>query len=222
MFVKNSIFVVIRFSLSLFGWMLLGCSPHCPKDNRQPIDALVIDYDSTMDAIVFLDDTIIDTTNLHCFAFDENYDRSYKDLLDSLSKEFRRKKITANIVQVAIPRSSTEVFTSTLTTYCVNGETKELNELPYFYRIQSMIDKMLNGDMTDFLFAFDVDYTEHKNTWTLVATPRITAIADMIQNLTMYGSTTDLTKIVMTYDDGTIIILEFKRSKKDFADEIAC
>ena len=119
-------------------------------------------------------------------------------------------------------KPSKEVFTSTLTTYCVNGETKELNELPYFYRIQSMIDKMLNGDMSDFLFAFNVDYSEYKNTWTLVATPRLTNIADIIQNLTMYGSTTDLTKVVMTYDDGTIVILEFNRSKKDFADEIIC
>ena len=56
----------------------------------------------------------------------------------------------------------------------------------------------------------------------MVATPRLTNIADIIQNLTMYGSTTDLTKIVMTYDDGTIVILEFNRSKKDFADEIIC
>lgn len=165
--------------------------------------------------------------------------KTFAENLESVSATFKQTKILPESTKHFIStgyikfvknvgftwhqeKPSTEVFTSTLTTYCVNGETKELNELPYFYRIQSMIDKMLNGDMTDFLFAFDVDYTEHKNTWTLVATPRITAIADMIQNLTMYGSTTDLTKIVMTYDDGTIIILEFKRSKKDFADEIAC
>lgn len=165
--------------------------------------------------------------------------KTFAENLESVSATFKQTKILPESTKHFIStgyikfvknvgftwhqeKPSNEVFTSTLTTYCVNGETKELNELPYFYRIQSMIDKMLNGDMTDFLFAFDVDYTEHKNTWTLVATPRITAIADMIQNLTMYGSTTDLTKIVMTYDDGTIIILEFKRSKKDFADEIAC
>ena len=119
-------------------------------------------------------------------------------------------------------KPSDEVFTSTLTTYCVNGNRQELNELPYFYRIQSMIDNMLNGDMSDFLFAFDVDYTEYKNTWTLLATPRLTTIADMIQNLTIYGSTKDLTKVVMTYNDGTIVILEFNRSNKDFSDEIIC
>ena len=165
--------------------------------------------------------------------------KTFAENLESVSATFKQTKILPESTKHFIStgyikfvknvgftwhqeKPSNEVFTSTLTTYCVNGETKELNELPYFYRIQSMIDKMLNGDMTDFLFAFDVDYTEHKNTWTLVATPRITAIADMIQNLTMYGSTTDLIKIVMTYDDGTIIILEFKRSNKDFADEIAC
>jgi len=115
-----------------------------------------------------------------------------------------------------------EVFTSTLTTYCVNGENKELNELPYFYRVQSMIDNMLNGDLTGFLFAFNVDYSEHKNSWTMVATPRLSALADMLQNLTVYGTTTDLTKVVMTYYDGTIVILEFTRTQKEINDEIAC
>ena len=44
----------------------------------------------------------------------------------------------------------------------------------------------------------------------------------MIKNITIYGSTKDLTKVIMTYYDGTIVILEFNRSKKDFADEIIC
>lgn len=148
MFVKNSIFVVIRFSLSLFGWMLLGCSPHCPKDNRQPIDALVIDYDSTMDAIVFLDDTIIDTTNLHCFAFDENYDRSYKDLLDALSKEFRRKKITANIVQVAIPRTSTEFITY----YTLLRDTNATDISIFIRHIDSLMIKYCRDDSLDLFY----------------------------------------------------------------------
>lgn len=115
-----------------------------------------------------------------------------------------------------------ETFTSTLTKYCVNGESKELKDLPYFYRVQSMIDKMLNGDISDFLFAFNVDYTEHKNTWTMVATPRLKTVADMVQDLTIYGTDKDLNKIIMTYYDGTIVILEFNRSKKDFDDEIVC
>ena len=165
--------------------------------------------------------------------------KTFAENLESVSATFKQTKIlpesTKNFISTVYvkfvrdvgftwhqEKPSKEVFTSTLTTYCVNGESKELSELPYFYRIQSMIDKMLNGDMSDFLFAFNVDYTEYKNTWTLVATPRFTNVADMIQNLTMYGSTKDLTKVVMTYDDGTIVILEFNRSKKDFSDEIAC
>ena len=71
-------------------------------------------------------------------------------------------------------------------------------------------------------FLSNVDYTEHKNTWTLVATPRLTVVADMIQNLTIYGKQKDLTKIVMTYYDGTIVILEFNRLVKEIKDEIAC
>ena len=165
--------------------------------------------------------------------------KSFTDNLESVSATFKQTKILPESTKRFISngyvkfvknvgftwhqqKPTEDVFTSTTTKYCVNGETKELKDLPYFYRIQSMIDNMLNGDMNDFLFAFNVDYTEYKNTWTLVATPKFTTVADMIQNITIYGSTKDLTKVIMTYYDGTIVILEFNRSKKDFADEIIC
>ena len=165
--------------------------------------------------------------------------KTFADNLTSVSATFKQIKILPESTKQFISngyvkfvknvgftwhqqKPSDEVFTSTMATYCVNGETKQLSDLPYFYRIQSMIDKMLNGDMSDFLFVFNVDYSEHKNTWTLVATPRLTVMADMIQNLTMYGSTQDLTKAIITYYDGTIVILEFNRSKEDFDDEIIC
>ena len=165
--------------------------------------------------------------------------KTFTDNLESVSATFKQTKIlpestkrfTSNgyvkfVKNVGFTwhqqKPSEEVFTSTLQEYCVNGETKELTELPYFYRIQSMIDKMLNGDMSDFLFAFNVDYNEHKDSWTLVATPRLSVLADMVQNLTMYGTTKDLNKVIMTYYDGTIVILEFNRSKKEIKDEIAC
>jgi outer membrane lipoprotein-sorting protein len=119
-------------------------------------------------------------------------------------------------------KPSETVFTSTLKTYCVNGEDKQLNELPYFNQIQQMIDSMLNGDISDFLFAFNVDYFDDKNGWHLVATPRLSALTDFIQNLTVYGTTKNLDKIIITYADGTIIILQFTRSSKDFSDEIVC
>ena len=165
--------------------------------------------------------------------------KTFADNLTSVSATFKQTKILPESTKRFIStgyvkfvknvgftwhqqKPSDDVFTSTLTNYCVNGENKELRDLPYFYRVKSMIDKMLNGDMSDFLFAFNVDYSEHKNTWTMVATPRLTVMADMIQNLTMYGSSKDLTKMIMTYYDGTIVILEFNRSKKDFDDEIVC
>lgn len=119
-------------------------------------------------------------------------------------------------------KPSQTTFTSTLSTYCVNGESMELSKLPYFYQIQNMIDKMLNGDMNDFLYAFNVDYVEKSDNWTMFATPRLTNIADLIQDLTIYGSETDLDKIIMTYSDGTIVILEFTKMKTELNDEIAC
>ncbi len=165
--------------------------------------------------------------------------QTFTDNLESVSANFKQTKILPESTKRFISngyvkfvknvgftwhqqKPTEDIFTSTLTKYCVNGEVKELNELPYFHRVQSMIDNILNGNMDDFLFVFNVDYTEYKNTWTLVATPKFTNIAEMIQNLTMYGTTTDLTKVIMTYYDGTVVILEFNRSKKDFADEIVC
>ena len=165
--------------------------------------------------------------------------QTFTDNLESVSANFKQTKILPESTKRFISngyvnfvknvgftwhqqKQTEDIFTSTLTKYCVNGEVKELNELPYFHRVQSMIDNILNGNMDDFLFVFNVDYTEYKNTWTLVATPKFTNIAEMVQNLTMYGTTTDLTKVIMTYYDGTVVILEFNRSKKDFADEIVC
>ena len=87
-----------------------------------------------------------------------------------------------------------------------------------------MIDEMLNGDMSDFLFAFNADYIDDKNAngWHIVATPRLSAMADFIQDLTIYGTTKDLNKIIITYADGTILMLNFTRSTKDFNYEIVC
>lgn len=165
--------------------------------------------------------------------------KTFTENLESVSANFKQTKILPESTKRFVSngyikfvknvgftwhqqKPTVEIFTSTLTKYCVNGDSKELTDLPYFYRVQSMIDKMLNGDMTDFLFAFNVDYTEHKDTWTIIATPRLTNIAEMIQNITMYGNTKDLTKIIMTYYDGTVVILEFNRLKKDIDDEIDC
>ncbi len=182
--------------------------------------------------------------SFNCFAYPITGEmpeklKTFTDNLQSVSANFKQTKILPESTKRFISNGyvkfeknvgftwhqqnpSEEVFTSTMKTYCVNGTSKELNELPYFYRIQSMIDKMLNGDMSDFLFAFDVDYNEYKNTWTLIATPRFQSVAEMIQNLTVYGSTKDLTKVIMTYYDGTIVMLEFNRTKKEIKDEIAC
>jgi outer membrane lipoprotein-sorting protein len=165
--------------------------------------------------------------------------KTFTNNLNSVSADFKQTKILPESTKRFISngyvkfvknvgftwhqqKPTDNVFTSTLTKYCVNGETKELTDLPYFYRIQSMIDNMLNGDMSEFLFAFNLDYSEHKDSWTMVATPKLTVISDMLQNLTIYGTTKNLTKIVMTYYDGTIVILEFTRLTKEIDDEITC
>lgn len=115
-------------------------------------------------------------------------------------------------------------FTSTLDSYCTNGDSKALSELPYFSQIQSMINDMLNGDMESFLTVFNADYTESKKTkdWVLVATPKISAIADFLKSMTFRGNTTDLNQIVITYKNGTKITIDFKRLKTDSTDEIKC
>ncbi|MBR3148329.1 MAG: glycosyltransferase [Alphaproteobacteria bacterium] len=115
-------------------------------------------------------------------------------------------------------------FTSTLDTYCVNGSPETLSSLPYFSQIQSMIKDMLDGDMNDFLTAFDADYTESKKgqNWTLLASPKISAISDFLESMTMTGNKKDLTQIVIKYKNGTKIVLDFRRLKTDLTDEIEC
>jgi outer membrane lipoprotein-sorting protein len=114
-------------------------------------------------------------------------------------------------------------FTSTLDSYCVNDEKQALAALPYFSQIQSMIDDVLNGDMTMFLMAFNADYTERKDgRWTLMATPKISAIAEFLSSITMAGNTTDLNQIVIIYKNGMTITIDFKRMKTDLPDAIKC
>jgi len=113
-------------------------------------------------------------------------------------------------------------FTSTLDSYCVNDEKKALAALPYFSQIQSMINDMLNGDMNMFLMAFNADYTENKTSWTLMATPKLSAIADFLEAITMAGNTKDLKQMVIMYKNGTTITIDFKRMTTDLPDEIKC
>ena len=115
-------------------------------------------------------------------------------------------------------------FTSTLDSYCINDDTQALSDLPYFSQIQSVIKDMLDGDMSSFITAFDADYIENKNgqNWTLQATPKISAIKDFLDSITLAGNTKDLKQMVISYKNGTMIIINFKRMKTESADEIKC
>ena len=115
-------------------------------------------------------------------------------------------------------------FTSTLDSYCINGDKEALSTLPYFSQIQSMIKDMLDGDMDMFLTAFNADYTESKKgkNWTLLATPKIAAMADFLESIVMAGNTTNLKQIVVKYQNGATIVIDFKRIKTGSDDEIKC
>ena len=113
-------------------------------------------------------------------------------------------------------------FTSTLDSYCINGDSDTLSSLPYFSRMQSMIKDMLDGDMDMFLTAFNADFTESKQNWTLLATPRLSAIADFLTSITFSGNTKNLKQIIIVYKNGTKIVIDFKRIKTDSTDEIKC
>ena len=115
-------------------------------------------------------------------------------------------------------------FISTLDSYCINGNTEELSALPYFSQVQSMIQSMLDGDMGTFLSVFNADYSESKQNsdWKLVAIPKISAVSDFLKSMTFMGNIKDLNKLIITYKNGTKIIINFKRIKVDIPDEIKC
>jgi len=121
-------------------------------------------------------------------------------------------------------KPNTFEFTSTLDSYCVNNESAVLSDLPYFSQIQSMIKDVLNGDMSTFLMVFKADYIESAkgDNWTLQSTPKISTISDFLDSLTLSGNTTDLKQMVISYTNGTNIIIDFKRMKTDSPDEIKC
>lgn len=115
-------------------------------------------------------------------------------------------------------------FTSTLDTYCVNNDKQALSALPYFSQIQSMIKDVLNGDMSKFLMVFNADYIESKKgtNWTLQATPKLSNISEFLESITLAGNINDLKQMVITYKNGTTIVLDFTRMKTDLPDEIKC
>ena len=115
-------------------------------------------------------------------------------------------------------------FTSTLDSYCINDDKQELAALPYFSQIQSMINDMLNGNMDKFLMVFNADYTEisKSKSWLLTATPKISAVSDFLESVTMTGDIKNLKQIIITYKNSMTITIEFKRMKTDSPDEIKC
>jgi hypothetical protein len=114
-------------------------------------------------------------------------------------------------------------FVSTKQQYCVDGMAQDLQSLPYFYYVREIIDSALNGDISGLQMVFNVDYSEYgKTLWQMTVRPRFTAVADILQDVVMYGSTTELTKAIITYNDGTIVIIQFKPQKTEIQDEIAC
>ena len=57
------------------------------------------------------------------------------------------------------------------------------------------------------------------NGWQLTATPKISAMADFIQDVVMRGTTRDLNRVIITYQNGTVIIINFKRMIREIPDE---
>ena len=116
-----------------------------------------------------------------------------------------------------------QVFISTKTNYCIDGESTDLDSLPYFYYIRDMIDSALSGDLSDLQTIFNLDYSEYeKNKWQITAKPRFDSVAEFLQDFVMYGTTKDLTKIIITYQNGTIVIIKFNRMNTEIKDEIVC
>ena len=116
-----------------------------------------------------------------------------------------------------------QTFVSTKTNYCIDGVSKDLDSLPYFYYIRGMIDNALSGDVSDLKTVFNLDYSEYgKTQWQLTATPRFDSVAEFLQDFVMYGTTTDLTKVIITYQNGTVVIMKFDRLNTEVKDEIAC
>ena len=76
--------------------------------------------------------------------------------------------------------------------------------------------------MDSFLTAFNADYTEKGQNWTLLATPKISAIADFLKSITLGGNAKDLKQIIIKYTNKTTIIIDFKRMETDSNDEIKC
>ena len=133
-------------------------------------------------------------------ADDMKYLKTFTENLGTVSASFEQMKILPESTKKFVStgrvkftkdvgfiwmqdKPTKQVFVSTKNKYCIDGEAKDLKELPYFYYVRSMIDNALNGNTADLETVFRIDYTEYgKASWQLVAKPRFDMVADILQD----------------------------------------
>ncbi len=108
-------------------------------------------------------------------------------------------------------------FVSTKEYYCINGERKQLSELPYFAYIRKTVDDCLEGKFRSLKKSFEVDYSD-----VLTLVPKVGEMRDFIEKIQLKMDARDIEQMRIFYLNGDYMILDFEPILEKITDEIKC
>ena len=144
------------------------------------------------------------------------------DLEKSFISEGRIKLVKGKGVLWMQDKPAAERFIATMEKYCRNGQTEDLDRLPYFARIKQLAEEVLSGDHDALKNVFAVDYAEVNDVWTLLLLPVRDEMSAFLKKIVLTGTARGISRVVVFYVSGIKITIDFKPTGKEIADEIEC
>ncbi len=159
--------------------------------------------------------------------------------LDSVSVRYRQTKRIPDLEKVFVSegriklakdkgvlwmqdKPAPERFVATMAKYCRNGQTEDVEQLPYFSMIKRLTDDVLAGDYQALDNIFAVDYAEVNEVWKLLLVPTRDEMSVFLKKIVLTGTADGISRAVFFYASGIKMTIDFKQTGKEIADAIEC
>ncbi|MBR6412550.1 MAG: outer membrane lipoprotein carrier protein LolA [Alphaproteobacteria bacterium] len=119
-------------------------------------------------------------------------------------------------------RPTSQVFVSTLERYCTGEKSDSLKNLPHFSDAKSLVDHLLQGDLSDLNKIFEIIYFEKNKTWQMDMIPSDKDMKAFIRKIVLKGNINHLKQVIIEYADGTHMQIDYSPVQQDLTHEIKC
>ena len=138
--------------------------------------------------------------------------------IKSINKSFKTKGTLRFEKNVGfIYQYDGQKFVSTKEYYCINGEKRQLSELPYFGYVRKTVDDCLEGKFRSLKKSFDIDYSD-----VLTLTPKLGEMKDFIEKIQLQMDDQNIEQMRIFYLNGDYMIFDFVPLLEKITDEIKC